>query len=82
MNPLATNGRRDFLIKVVSVTATVAAGGSLSGCASDGDWGPQFEYGVASGDPLATAVILWTHARRSDMSAVPVPLIWQSHRRA
>lgn len=78
MNHVATkNSRREFLIKVASVTATVAAGGSLSGCASDGGWVPQFEYGVASGDPLATAVILWTHARPSDLSLVPVPLTWE-----
>lgn len=77
MNAVASHRRREFLIRVASVSATVAVGGSLSGCASDGGWVPLFDYGVASGDPLASSVILWTHARPSDSSPVPVPLTWE-----
>lgn len=77
MNAVASHRRREFLIRVASVSATVAAGGSLSGCASDSGWVPLFEYGVASGDPLASSVILWTHARPSDSSPLPVPLTWE-----
>jgi alkaline phosphatase D len=73
----ATKSRREFLIKVASVTATVAAGGSLSGCSTDEGWTPVFDYGVASGDPLATSVILWTHAKPSLGFAAPVPLTWE-----
>jgi alkaline phosphatase D len=71
------SNRREFLIKVGSVAASVAAGGSLSGCGTDEGWIPLFDYGVASGDPLATSVVLWTHARPSDASSVSVPLTWE-----
>jgi len=38
----------------------------------------KFEYGVASGDPLATAIILWTHARPSSKHpTAPVRLAWE-----
>lgn len=77
MSAAATKSRREFLIKVASVTATVAAGGSLSGCGTDEGWTPVFDYGVASGDPLATSVILWTHAKPSLGVAAPVPLTWE-----
>ncbi len=56
--------------------ATALAGGvALSGCGGD-DEEPAFQYGVASGDPLADRVILWTHARYPS-SADPVVLRWQ-----
>jgi len=59
------NSRRDFIIKMASVSSVVAAGSVLSACGggSSNDPMPQFNYGVASGDPLADRVILWTHAR-------------------
>lgn len=59
------NSRRDFIIKMASVSSVVAAGSVLSACGggSSNDLMPQFNYGVASGDPLADRVILWTHAR-------------------
>jgi alkaline phosphatase D len=55
--------RRDFIIKIASVSGVLASGPILSACGG-GD-GPmvQFNYGVASGDPLADRVILWTHAK-------------------
>lgn len=54
--------RRKFLGQV----PTLAAATGLAGCAgasqSDaGQVGQTFAHGVASGDPLADAVILWTH---------------------
>ncbi len=36
----------------------------------------RFDHGVASGDPLADRVILWTHARRSRTN-LPVVLRWE-----
>ena len=59
------NSRREFIIKMASVSGVVAAGSVLSACGggSNNDSMLQFNYGVASGDPLTDRVILWTHAR-------------------
>ena len=70
--------RREFLLKTA---AAVAAGSSVVACGGgDDDSAPvtpaQFGYGVASGDPLADRVILWTHAKVADSNA-SVPLTWQ-----
>ncbi|HSW16859.1 MAG TPA: alkaline phosphatase D family protein [Ramlibacter sp.] len=78
--------RREFLIKVSSVSAVIAAGGVLSACGGGGGGGGdddapvavdarmvRFDYGVASGDPQDDRVILWTHARYAD-SGDDVPL--------
>ncbi|MBP6764322.1 MAG: alkaline phosphatase D family protein [Rubrivivax sp.] len=53
--------RRQFVLQLASVSAVVAGGAALSGC-GDGE-SPVFMYGVASGDPLADRVMLWTHVR-------------------
>ena len=55
--------RRDFVIKIASVSTVLAAGSALSGCGGDNSEQPAFLYGVASGDPLTDRVILWTHAQ-------------------
>lgn len=78
--------RRDFIVKTAAV---LAAGSSVVACGGrdDDDDAPpgtpqpplaaaQFRYGVASGDPLADRVMLWTHARVADSNA-GVPLTWQ-----
>ena len=69
--------RRDFLLKTA---AAVAAGSSVVACGGGDDSAPvppaQFNYGVASGDPLSDRVILWTHAKVAD-SNDSVPLTWQ-----
>ncbi|PUE47955.1 hypothetical protein B9Z47_08865 [Limnohabitans sp. 2KL-1] len=54
--------RREFVIKIASVSAVLAAGAGLSACGGDADQA-EFNFGVASGDPLADKVILWTHAK-------------------
>ena len=76
------SSRRTFIVRLVSVSAAVSAGGVLSACGGGGDGevgDPQapvrFDFGVASGDPLADRVILWTHATRGD--ANPVALTWE-----
>ena len=77
--------RRDFLIKSLSAAATVAVGGSLSGCGGDDNGSPpppiaampsEFTYGVASGDPLNDRVMLWTYAK-IPASTNSVVLTWQ-----
>jgi alkaline phosphatase D len=76
--------RRDFIVKGTSAAAAVAVGGSLAACSDDDSneekfaAAPEFNYGVASGDPLADRVILWTHAKFSGAdAALAVPLTWQ-----
>jgi alkaline phosphatase D len=48
----------------------------LSACGSNEASMVNFDYGVASGDPLSDKVILWTHAKYQD-SADAVNLTWQ-----
>jgi len=57
--------RRSFIIKLASVSGTMATGSLLSACGGGSATSNmvQFNYGVASGDPLANKVILWTHAK-------------------
>jgi alkaline phosphatase D len=54
--------RRQFVIKIASVSAVLATGAGLSACGGDGD-SAEFNFGVSSGDPLMDKVILWTHAK-------------------
>jgi len=54
--------RREFLIRLSSVSAVLATGATLSACGNGNDPVVLFNYGVASGDPLTDRVILWTHA--------------------
>jgi alkaline phosphatase D len=68
--------RREFMIKVSSVSTVLAAGGALSGCGDDSPPPVDFNYGVASGDPLADRIILWTHAKYHTNSAA-VALTYQ-----
>lgn len=68
--------RRDFLIRVSSISAALTAGGMLSACGSNESTMVNFDYGVASGDPLSDRVILWTHAKFQD-SVDAVALSWQ-----
>ena len=61
---LPSPSRREFIIRVSSVSAVVSAGSVLSACGGGGGGEQvQFAYGVASGDPLSDRVILWTHAK-------------------
>lgn len=55
--------RRQFVFKLAALSAALVGGAALSGCGDGDDEQADFLYGVASGDPLADRVILWTHAR-------------------
>ena len=60
----------------------MAAGGVVSAHErEDRPVAVRFEHGVASGDPLADRVILWTHARRGNTPS-PVQLRWEVARDA
>ncbi|MBU6270470.1 MAG: alkaline phosphatase D family protein [Betaproteobacteria bacterium] len=67
--------RRTFILATGGAVATVLAS-SLPGCSDVSPPRAEFRYGVASGDPLADRVILWTHARVPD-STSSVSLRWQ-----
>ncbi len=68
--------RREFLIRLSSVSAVLASGATLSACGDGNDPVVLFNYGVASGDPLTDRVMLWTHAA-FELSAGDVPLTYQ-----
>ena len=72
MNNSVKNNRREFMVRAaVAVSVT----GSIAACGGNDD-PPEFKYGVASGDPLADRVILWTHAQIPS-STKAVSLTWQ-----
>ncbi|RJP64626.1 MAG: alkaline phosphatase [Comamonadaceae bacterium] len=82
---MRSNSRRDFIIRVASVSATLAAGGAMADEAEEGfetasaarrDGPVRFDHGVASGDPLSDRVVLWTHARRR-FTNLPVVMRWE-----
>ena len=72
--------RRKFLLDSTVAAGAVAMGGSLAACSDSGPGTPEsaavFSYGVASGDPLADRVMLWTYAKYPD-STNNVTLTWQ-----
>ncbi|WP_300658326.1 alkaline phosphatase [Hydrogenophaga sp.] len=86
---MAISNRRSFIIRVASASAAVAAGGLLSACGGGDDNTPvapapvpaRFDFGVASGDPLADRVVLWTHAAPANGQSA-VNLIWEVARDA
>ncbi len=66
--------RRNFM--VTASTGAAVLGSTLAGCSDASARPAEFKYGVASGDPLANRVILWTHAKIAD-STEPVGMTWQ-----
>ncbi len=88
VHPRAT--RRQFLIQVLAATAAACngGGGDSESEGSTGGSGPElpgepFTLGVASGDPLADSVILWTRlapAPDEDNGGMPdavYPVAWE-----
>lgn len=83
---MASFTRREVL-RLAAALGLVPAVGALSACGGssaalaeysyEGEPGPEtlFSHGVASGDPLADAVILWT--RISSEGTEPVPVFWE-----
>ena len=81
---MAFSNRRSFIIRVASVSAAVSAGGLLSACGGGDDEATptaRFDFGVASGDPLADRVVLWTHAAPANGQST-VSLTWEVARDA
>ncbi len=74
--------RRQFVVDASMTAASVAVLGAAPACGTPSkppdDMTPKstpFAYGVASGDPLADRVILWTHAQQPN-SENAVALTW------
>jgi alkaline phosphatase D len=71
------SSRRNFVIYLASMSGTLATAPLLSACGGSAAANMvQFNYGVASGDPLSNAVILWTHAKPQNGSD-PVELKYE-----
>ena len=70
------SSRRNFIVKSTSVATAAAVSSALVACGGSDAPAAEFKYGIASGDPLADRVILWTHAKIADSTAV-VGLTWQ-----
>ncbi|MFZ2124071.1 MAG: alkaline phosphatase D family protein [Rhodoferax sp.] len=68
--------RRDFVIRLASLAAVAGSGAALTACGGGDDVAPSFSYGVASGDPLADRVMLWTHAQYDGVTD-DVALTWE-----
>jgi len=61
--------RREFIKNSATLTA-IGSTITLASCGASSTLVPaQFLYGVASGDPLSNAVILWTHAKPLNIEA-------------
>ena len=85
---MALLSRRDVL-RLAATLGLLPLGGASAGCGNvaaadglpdyqyDGEPGPAtlFAHAVASGDPLADAVILWT--RLSPVAAGAIPVFWE-----
>ena len=73
--------RREFSQRLASASALAVIGGSLAACSdnqpidSADDVAVEFTHGVASGDPLADRVILWTRAVPELPG--PVSVVWE-----
>lgn len=70
-----SSSRREFVIKIAGISAALASGAGLSACGGDSAMA-EFNFGVASGDPLSDRVVLWTHAQFPGID-IDVPLSYQ-----
>jgi alkaline phosphatase D len=72
----AAIGRRDALLGAAGLALAVPFAAPLAGCSSsDAPPSERFKHGIASGDPLPDAVILWT--RVTGDGAAPVDVEWE-----
>lgn len=71
-------GRRRFLETVVVTAGAASMGGALAGCGDDGDGGGDpslvFPQSIASGDPRAGSIVLWTRVAADAATDAPVRL--------
>lgn len=71
--------RRDFLKASAMGMGAVVVSTGLAGCVFDSDdkRSVEFTHGVASGDPLADGVVLWTRAVPNKDLEKPVSVAWE-----
>lgn len=73
-------GRRS-LLKAATGAAALLALPQLPACIVDKEHAPAatgpFRHGVASGDPMPEAVILWTRVTREGAAAGPIEVTWE-----
>lgn len=62
--------RREFLKVSAAAACSLVISAGISGC-NDDDVDVAFNHGVASGDPLSSAVIIWTRVTPLQNSATP-----------
>src|SRR5437763_850474 len=67
--------RRGALVAVTSAAAATAACGSQSVETPPYSGAVAFNHGVASGDPQADKVVIWTRVTPEQAGAVPVPQV-------
>lgn len=87
-SPVAPVDRRSFLRRAGATTAAATAATMLPGVARSvaaraqddapsNDAGAAFQHGVASGDPLADRVVLWTRVTPpADHDGSPIEVVW------
>ena len=63
------SSRRNFIVTSTSAATAAAVSSVLVACGGSSAPAAEFKYGVASGDPLADRVMLWTHAKIADSAA-------------
>ena len=77
---MTLSSRRNFLKTSAASIFTVAVSSAITGCAQTLTNKPlsaiEFKHGVASGDPLSNALIIWTRATTSQ-SNFEVTAAWE-----
>lgn len=72
--------RRTFIKTVGTTGVAVGLSATLAACGDDENDNQEtasFKHGVASGDPLADRIILWTRVTPNDANAEKIQLKWQ-----
>lgn len=80
--------RRSFIKSAAAGASAVAVPMALTGCGADDDDNDSitaadsklvvaFGHGVASGDPLAEQVIIWTRVTHTEATAQTIPVDWK-----
>ncbi|MBH0028641.1 alkaline phosphatase D family protein [Pseudoalteromonas sp. SWN29] len=77
---MTLSSRRNFLKTSAASIFTVAVSSAITGCAQTLMSKPlsviEFKHGVASGDPLSNALIIWTRATTSQLT-LEVTVAWE-----
>lgn len=69
------NGRRQFILGTVAAASALTLPGCSDSDTEDPGINIEFKHGVASGDPLADRVIIWT--RVTPATASDVRVVWE-----